>query len=406
MKKFFFLFLLLFGVNTKSSSQFKFVDSCSQFNLYLKIDNPYSDTIVYMYWDCEKATGIKERIVLQNGVAKITGHVNRSAEAIIYSDINAKFEDSSFFRLLLESGDLNVNLTMAGRSIIKEVTKGSISQNERQKWKEDNRFLLEMGNSYLKEFSKFLRSESKLDSTEFQREKLGYQNKIEVLNELKTTIALDYIKLHPNSYFSGALLYQFKRLYAPEIIMNCFSGFAKNVQQSDFGKYILDEVFKRSSNWDFLEAYMDSSSFKKLKGIKDIFDVSLTGFNGKKVSLSRYKGKVLVFDFWGSWCKPCISSIPYVNQLIGELKDYPVEVISVAMEAKEEVWKSTILKNNYKGIHLIDSEGILSAYYKVLGAPKYVIIGPDGTLLNNDAPFATSPLLKKTILEIIAKLKL
>ncbi len=406
MKLLLFLTVFLTGVNANSNGQFKFVDSCSKFNLHIKIENPYSDTIVYRYKDCNQNAGITERVVLKKGEAKISGYINRSAEMIINCNLNAKFEDSSFFRLILEPGNITVNLIMAGANIINQVTTGSLSQNERQKWSTDNRFLLQMENKYLREFSSFIRSSSKLDSVERQKKIGEYQNKFDVLSELKAITALDYIKLHSASYFSGALLFHYKRLYTPDIIMKHFNGLSKNVQQSDFGKYILDEVFKRSNNWDFLEVYMDSASYRKLKNIKSIFDVSLTGLDGEKIPLSRYRGKILLLDFWGSWCRPCIANIPHLNQLIGELKDYPVEIISVAFETKEGDWRNTILKNNYGGIHLLDSEGILSAYYKVLGAPKYVIVGPDGTLLNNDAPYATSPLLKKTILEIITKQKL
>ncbi len=406
MKLLFFLPILLIGISVNSFCQFKFIDSCSKFSLYLKIENPYSDTIVFRYKDCNKDAGIIEHVLLTNGEARIKGYINRSADMIINCDLNAPFEDSSFFRLILEPGDITVNLTMVGANIVKVVTKGSVSQTERQKWNNDNRFLLQMQNNYLNDYSRFLRSNSKLDSVEQQKKQQEYQHKIDVLGELKKKIALDYIKLYPNSYFSGALLFQYKRLYSPEIIMQYFNRFSNNVQQSDFGKYILDDVLKRSNNWDYLEAYMDSASYRKLKNIKSVFDVSLTGINGKEVSLSKYKGKILLLDFWGSWCTPCIASIPHINQLIYDLKDYPVEVISVAMRTKEDVWKKIILNKNYKGVHLNDTDGILSAYYKVLGAPKYVIVGPDGNLLNSDAPYATSPMLKKTILEIMARLKL
>lgn len=394
------------GIITNAKCQFKFIDSCVKFNLHLKIENPYSDTIVYRYRDCDKDAGITQRVVLNNGEARVSGYINRSAEMIINCDLYAKFEDSSFLRLILEPGDITVSLSMAGTHIVNEITTGSVAQNERQKWNNENRFLLQMENKYLREFSRYLRTNSKPDSAELQKKQQEYQNRSDILKELKSKIALDYIKMHPNSYFSGALFFLYQRLYSPDTIIQYFNTFSSNVQQSDFGKYILDDAFKRSNNWDLFAAYMDSASFRKLNNIKSVFDISLKGVNGKEVSLFNYKGKILLLDFWGSWCAPCIASIPHVNQLISELKEYPVEVISVAMGTKEDVWKKIISKNNYMGVHLNDSEGILAAYYKVLSAPKYVIVGPDGILFNSDAPFVTSPLLKKAILEIVTKLKL
>lgn len=404
MKISIFLGVVLIGIKSNCFSQFKFIDSCSMFNLSLKIENPYSDTIIYRYKDCSKDMGVVERVVLNNGEIQISGFINRSSEMIINCDLNAPFEDSSFFRLLLEPGNINVNLRMNGKNIIKVVTKGSLSQNEKEKWNNDNQFLLQMQNDYLREYRVFLKSNSKNDSVQLKNQLLVYQSKIDVLSELKKKIALDYIKKNSGSYFSASLLSAYKRLYSTDTIMLCFNTFSSAVQQSDFGKYILDEVLNRSDNWEYLKAYLDSGVYKKLINIKRIFDVSLKGINGNEVSLSQFKGKILVLDFWGSWCNPCIASIPYMNQLIADLKGYPVEIISVAIGTKEDDWKKLISKYKYMGSHLNDSEGILSAYYKVLSAPKYVIIGPDGSSLISDAPSATSPLLKKTILEIVAKL--
>lgn len=403
MKLLFFLLIVHIGIITNVKCQFKFIDSCVKFNLYLKIENPYSDTIVYRYKDCSKAAGIIERVVLKNGEARISGYFNRSAEMIVNCDLNAPFEDSSFYRLILEPGDISVNLIMTGAKIISEATTGSISQNERQKWNSENKSLLEKLYFYSNEYSSFLKANTKRDSEILQKKQLEYQYKLDVLNELKVSIGLEYIKKYPGSYFSAALLFRFKSIYTVDTIMKYFNMLSPNVQQCDFGKYVLDDVFKRSNNWEFFAKYMDSSYYRKLKNIKSIYDLSLTALNGQKISLSKFKGKILLLDFWASWCKPCIANVPVLNQLIGELKGYPVEIISVSMDTKEDPWRNAVLKNNYNGVHLIDKDGLLATYYKVLWAPKYVIISSDGELLNSDAPSVNSPLLKKAIFEVVKK---
>lgn len=399
------LFIIGFFITANAKGQFKFADTCMEFSLHLKVDNAYSDTIVYRYKDCTKDAAVAERVVLKNGEIIISGFINRSAEMIINCDLKARFEDSSYYRLILEPGQMAVNLTMNGRNVIQENSEGSYSQKEKQKWYYNNRFLLKYENTYLREYSNFLRSNMQSDTTEIKRKKQEFQNKLDVLSLLKSEIALDYIKQHPTSYFSGALLFHFKRLYSTDTIMKYFNTLAGNVKQSDFGKYILDDVLKRTNNWEILSEYMDTTSIRKLINIKSVFDITLIDLNGREISLSQYKGKLLLFDFWGSWCGPCIASIPHINQLTKDLKGYPVEIISVAMETKENDWKRIITKTNYKGIHLNDTQGILSAYYNVLGAPKYIIVGPDGTLLNKDAPSPTTFILKETIIQLIKKYK-
>lgn len=403
MKWLLFITVFIIGTNNRSFSQFKFVDSCSQFNLYLKIENPYSDTIAYGYFDCEKNLGIKEKILLVNREVRISGFINRAAEVIIYTNIYAPFEDSSFLRIIIEPGDIKVKLIMDGSNIINEVTEGSVSQNERQKWNTENSILLRLEDKYRKEYSSFLRNSPQMDSSEQKKSQWGYQQKIEVLSELRAAIALEYIKSHVDSYFSGALLFQFKRLYTTDTAMKYFNTLAANVQQSDFGKYLLNDLLKRTGNWDIFSNYIDSMSLKKLKNIKNIYDVSLTALNGKTMSFTKFKNKILLIDFWASWCTPCIANIPAINQLAEEFKKYPVEIISVSMDSNEKTWRSAIKKNDFKGNQLLDKDGLLSAYYKVLGVPKYIIIDQNGNLIDGDAPYPKGGNLKKKLLEIVGK---
>lgn len=112
MQKHHLLVSLLLLVATQSSAQFKFIDSCVQFNVSLKINNPYSDTIYYLYFDCNKNQGFRERVILQNGKFHLSGTVNRSAEIIFICKPNALFEDSSYYTLIVEEGNIDVELTM------------------------------------------------------------------------------------------------------------------------------------------------------------------------------------------------------------------------------------------------------------------------------------------------------
>ena len=150
----------------------------------------------------------------------------------------------------------------------------------------------------------------------------------------------------------------------------------------------------------FFSDYMDSSFYEKLKNIKSIYDISLTSIDGETISLSKYKNKILLLDFWSSWCNPCVASIPYVNQLIDDLKNHSIEIISVSMDAKPSVWKNAVTNNNYKGVHLLDKDGLLATYYKVLWAPKYIIIDNTGAIIDADAPSPREgESLKRKILE-------
>ena len=61
-------------------------------------------------------------------------------------------------------------------------------------------------------------------------------------------------------------------------------------------------------------------------------ELSISSLDGKKVSLSDLKGKVVLVDFWGTWCGPCRTSIPAIEQMYQKFKSRGFEVMGVALE--------------------------------------------------------------------------
>ena len=58
-------------------------------------------------------------------------------------------------------------------------------------------------------------------------------------------------------------------------------------------------------------------------------DFTLKDINGKDVKLADLKGNVLVFDFWATWCPPCVAAMPGLNELAEEMKDQGVKVVAI-----------------------------------------------------------------------------
>ena len=89
-----------------------------------------------------------------------------------------------------------------------------------------------------------------------------------------------------------------------------------------------------------------STSGDELKALPPI---NLQDFQGKPVQSDRFKGKILVLDFWATWCRPCVAEVPTLNKLQEKYGDRGVKIIGVTMasgDAKEV--KPFISRNRMK----------------------------------------------------------
>ena len=78
-------------------------------------------------------------------------------------------------------------------------------------------------------------------------------------------------------------------------------------------------------------------SLKKEGDRKNAPAFELKNAQGQLVKLSDYKGKVVLIDFWATWCLPCKASMPWINELSKQYKDQGVEVLGISMD--EDGWE-------------------------------------------------------------------
>ncbi len=107
-------------------------------------------------------------------------------------------------------------------------------------------------------------------------------------------------------------------------------------------------------------------------------DISLPNQQGEIVRLSSLKGKVVVLDFWASWCPPCIQSLPHLGKFYEETRDGAVKVFAVNLGEDKAKVESYLKAKNHAVPVLLDPNGEAARKFNVTSIPQTVVIGKDG----------------------------
>jgi peroxiredoxin len=110
-------------------------------------------------------------------------------------------------------------------------------------------------------------------------------------------------------------------------------------------------------------------------------DFTLQDQVGKKISLSSLRGKVVLLNFWASWCGPCLSEMGSLDKLYQKLKGQPFEILAVSLD--EEGWKAIgefLKKTPVTFPILLDADFKTSEQYGTYRLPETYLITPKGQI--------------------------
>ncbi|MCM1291864.1 MAG: TlpA family protein disulfide reductase [Prevotella sp.] len=112
-------------------------------------------------------------------------------------------------------------------------------------------------------------------------------------------------------------------------------------------------------------------------------DFTLQNIDGKKVSLSDFRGKWVVLDFWGSWCVWCIKGFPELKKAYEQYAG-KMEVIGIDCGDTTQAWKAAVAKYKLPWVNLYNAQGPgdLTTIYPVQGFPTKIIISPEGKIID------------------------
>ncbi len=116
-------------------------------------------------------------------------------------------------------------------------------------------------------------------------------------------------------------------------------------------------------------------------------EIELLSPSGEKIKLSSLRGKVVLVDFWASWCRPCRAENPNVVKVYNRYHDQGFEVFSVSLDNSADRWKQAIIQDNLTWTHVSDLKGWKSsaaALYEVSGIPKTFLLDKEGRIIGKD----------------------
>jgi tetratricopeptide (TPR) repeat protein len=108
------------------------------------------------------------------------------------------------------------------------------------------------------------------------------------------------------------------------------------------------------------------------------FEVST--LHGQLVSLKQLAGRVVVMDFWATWCPPCRASVPELKELTRKYPSEKLVVLSVSADDDDHVWREFVSKKNMDWTQYRDSDHKMRDMFGVHSFPTYLVIDGDGII--------------------------
>lgn len=157
----------------------------------------------------------------------------------------------------------------------------------------------------------------------------------------------------------------------------------------------IDELFAAwravNPNREVPEAIQQTyDHFKNLVPGAKAADFDMYDANGKKLTLSKLKGKALYIDCWATWCGPCRAETPNMVKLYEHFKnDKRIQLVSISLDKKEAAWKAVVKKENLAWPQYIvkgEFESAMCKNYDIQGIPRFMMFDKRGNIVSIDAP--------------------
>ena len=181
-------------------------------------------------------------------------------------------------------------------------------------------------------------------------------------------LEIKFVEDNPKSIISAYMLSVYSTTWGKEKTKELFEQFPEENKNTAYGKKI-SKYIELNKNPKIGEQFVD-------------FEMSDT--NGKPKRLSDYKGKIILLEFWASWCKPCRLENPNLVKTYKKFKQYGFEIFAVSLDDEKESWLGAIKKDDLNWIHVSDLNGddnTAALIYGMYSIPNNFLIDKNGKII-------------------------